>query len=83
MSRKENKNIDGSNVLGIHGVVLDLEIDHVVVADEQLVAAVRPPHNARVGLAHGLAIRIVHLRVDQKNKSIRSCHRRSASTASE
>ena len=82
-SKEEKTNINGSNVLGIHGVVLDLEIDHVVVANEQLVAPVRPPHNARVGLAHGLAIRVVHLRVNQQNNSVRSCHRRFASTASE
>ena len=33
-------NVNRSNVLGIHSVVFDLEIDHIVVSNEQLITAI-------------------------------------------
>lgn len=83
ITANEHNHINRRDVLRVHAVVLHLEIDHVAVANQELVAPIRPLHNARVGLANWLSARITNLLGRDYLHEIRLCRPSSASTSNE
>ena len=61
MDERDNDYLNRNDVLRVLSVVLELDVEHIVLADQKLVRTVRPLHDAGIRLTNRFSTRITDL----------------------